>query len=681
MRHIQITGTKAQGIYGNFEEIKDSLFKLCNGNRPVAIDIETSPTEEYDPKTKAPKPGLFPPKSNIELIQFSDGETTIVTRWKPKLILHVEQVKELAAHSAKFEIKHLKHKCRGLLNINCTEMLARLVDASHYSADAWALMNHKYRTDTAYKDMQQCIIEKQWDKLQSIDGFLHRPGHTLGSCIERFLNVKIPKDQAASDWSGELSDEQLSYAAADAYYTAKLYQVLRDYVEKLRCGDVYKLYCKTLRVCADMELEGFPVNKEILEDQISQWKKVRGKHEKNLMFYFEDVNLRSPKQMGEWFTENYPDKVGTWPRTEPSKANPEGNLTFNSQALQLAEGIPAFEELLKFRKVDKLLSTYGEGLLEGLVESIARGNNKRMYSSLLQPELAWEQLSAGEWMASHYRIHSSFRIGSTTTGRMSSCAPNLQNLPRDEREENMITTIPNRHIFQPVEHRSFVAADYSQIELRVAATVSDDKYMLQCYNEGVDLHKAIVSELVGKPIEAVNKSERQLGKAVNFGLLYGMGPSKLKGYAKLSYGADMEASDAQKFYEHFHKLYRGYSKWCDKIRERTVQTGYVRTPMGRLRKLTETEHYTRCVNTIVQGGAAEVVMLALVYCHKALKQYGRLVNVVHDEIIIECEDKYTAQCKEILSECMTRAYQKIFPEGPLRDLIEVNVGKSWSEVK
>ena len=300
--------------------------------------------------------------------------------------------------------------------------------------------------------------------------------------------------------------------------------------------------------------------------------------------------------------------------------------------------------LLKVSKVSKLITTYGEPLTY----------HKHPVTQCL---------------------HTGFKIASTQTGRLSSAAPNLQNLPRSEAV---------RHMFHAPEGYKLVVGDLSQIEMRVAAELSRDPTLLRCFAEGIDTHRLVVNAVFGTPIDQVTKDERQFGKAINFGLMFGMGAEKLVKYAKLNYGVDLDMPLAYQGIDTFKRLYAGLVRWSYAQRSFAETFGYICTPLGEKRVLAFNDVFSKAVNTPIQGGAGEVLKVGLVYIHKELR--GRrmesvLVSTVHDETIILSPDNEAEDAREILEHCKIKAMLDLFPQASTRGLIEAAIGQTWATAK
>lgn len=268
------------------------------------------------------------------------------------------------------------------------------------------------------------------------------------------------------------------------------------------------------------------------------------------------------------------------------------------------------------------------------------------------------------------RIHAGFSLGGAATGRLSCSNPNIQNPPRDP---------IFRALFAPTPGRCLVVADYGQIELRVAALVSGDTAMLTAYADGRDLHRQTAAAVLGIDPEQVSKEQRQMAKAVNFGLLFGQGAKGLQAYAKGSYGVNMTLTQADNAKAAFFKAYPGLSAWQTTTRQAAERAKQVRTPGGRVRAL-DRNIGTECLNTPIQGGAAECLLAALAELQLDSLN-ARLVNIVHDELVVECDPEQAAAVSGEVERAMVAGFLAIFPEGSTRELVEAHTGPNWAAAK
>ena len=267
--------------------------------------------------------------------------------------------------------------------------------------------------------------------------------------------------------------------------------------------------------------------------------------------------------------------------------------------------------------------------------------------------------------------------------------------------QGILQTIPRqqeiRELFVPEEGNCFVIADYSQIELRVSAELSGEKVMREAFGKDEDLHRLTASKAFGVQLSEVSKEQRTAAKAINFGLIYGMSPKGLVSYLK-SFGTEISLDEAKQFHAAFFKLYRNYRPYHSRLWKRADrefrENGEVllRTQSGRVRRLTEDDmrnkseqdlskkwpRKTVVYNTPVQSLASDGLKQALVLLWPHLKTLdARPVNIVHDEIIIECRKDAAAEMLGILPDCMVRGMERYLKKVPV--LVEAKIADSWAE--
>jgi DNA polymerase-1 len=295
---------------------------------------------------------------------------------------------------------------------------------------------------------------------------------------------------------------------------------------------------------------------------------------------------------------------------------------------------PLADSLRQYRAVSKLVSSYGRKLLEHVAP------DGRIYST-------WRQL------------------GAPSSGRMSCSDPNLQQLPRGE-YRRCIVAPPGRVL---------IKADYSQIELRIAAKISGDRALLDAYLRGEDLHARTARNVLG--IADVTKKHRQLAKALNFGLLYGMGAKGFRRYAKSEYGLNLTEQEAGAYREAFFRSYPGLAAWHRHVRSR--RTTETRTLTGRRRLLDDKTPDTHRLNTPVQGTGADglKVALALLWERRERVPGAFPVLVVHDEIVVETDERQADSTTAWLKDAMVDAMAPLLDPVPVA--VEVRIGRTWGE--
>ncbi len=265
------------------------------------------------------------------------------------------------------------------------------------------------------------------------------------------------------------------------------------------------------------------------------------------------------------------------------------------------------------------------------------------------------------------RVYPEFKQIGAITGRMASLNPNVQNIPRHL-----------RRIFKAEKGNLFVIADFSQIELRIASEYVKEERMIRAFKEGKDLHRYTASLFLGKPEEEITKEERQLAKAVNFGLIYGISAKGLVEYAK-TYGIDLSLETAQSIRSAFFEYYKGFKEWHERVKrelkEKKESRGY--TLLGR----EYTAHtFPDGVNYPIQGTGADLLKLAVLMFSAELKHknmQARLVNLVHDEVVVECKEEEAQEIKNLLEKAMKHAGRIVLKEVPVE--VEVVIKERWEK--
>lgn len=387
-----------------------------------------------------------------------------------------------------------------------------------------------------------------------------------------------------------------------------------------------------------MEKEGFEVD----VDGIKEFSKKLEKREEFLKEQIFSIigyefNLNSPKQLGVALFE----KLGL-PHSKKTKT---GYSTSAEVLENLRYQSDAVEYLLEYRSVSKLKSTYCDGLLKCV------GENNRIHSTLNQVE--------------------------TRTGRISSSEPNLQNIPvRTELGREM------RRFFKAKDGYLLVDADYSQIELRVLASIADDKKMIDAFLNDVDIHAVTASQVFDVPLELMTPEIRSRAKAVNFGIVYGIGAFSL------SKDIHVSVAEAKRYIENYLATYSGVNKYMNEVVENAKKDGYVSTVFGRRRylpELTASNFNTRSFgervakNMPIQGTAADIIKIAMNKVSRRLfdeKLDAKLIMQIHDELIIEAKEEIATQVAKILKEEMENAVKMKVPM-----LVDVKFAKTWYETK
>ena len=457
----------------------------------------------------------------------------------------------------------------------------------------------------------------------------------LAELTRYYLKEEVDKALQKSDWSKDLTDEQLMYAGKDVEVLLRIYEVLTKQIYERKLTDIAAIEFRCVFSIAQMEYYGIKLD-------LKSWTELTKKIENEKKDAISQLNAftDSPTytQMTLWGGEEIVNN----------------NFESNPYVLSLLHkyNIPV-DNTSK-----SALSPYR---LHPLVIALTRYRTaSKMLSSFLHPMRQMIHPDTG-------RIHPKYGQISAISGRMSCYSPNIQQIPR---------SLEYRKCFIAPEGRKLLIADYSQIELRVMAQITQDKRMLDAYKNGEDLHSLTASFLLNKSVQEINKEERQYAKAVNFGLIYAMGSAGLCQYALQSYGVEMSLKQAEKFRKLFFEAYPGVRRWHNQLNHQQSTRG--QTISGRKFMFPQGYGLPILSNTPVQGTAADILKKALgdLACKlKGLDTY--IVATVHDEIIVECPEKDASYFAKMLKDTMEEASNTILRSVPME--VEVSIGQSWSE--
>ena len=404
-------------------------------------------------------------------------------------------------------------------------------------------------------------------------------------------------------------------------------------------GLLYHVEMPLVEVLADMEYEGVKVDKEKLNELGSQFKEIIKKLESEIYeISGEEYKINSPKQLGVILFE----KLGL-----PVIKKTKTGYSTNAEVLdKLKDQSPIIDKIIEYRQIVKLNSTYVEGLL-----------------SIINPIDG--------------RIHSSFNQTITTTGRISSTEPNLQNIPvKLEMGRNI------RKVFISDKGCKLVDADYSQVELRVLAHMSQDETMIDAFKHNEDIHTKTASQVFNVSMDEVTSKQRSDAKAVNFGIVYG------KSDFGLSEDLNIPVKQAKEYIENYFNKYNKIKEFMDNIIEDASSNGYVTTILNRRRYIPELKSNNYMVrefgkraamNTPIQGTAADIMKIAMIKVYKELKSKNlksKIVLQVHDEMMIEANIEESEEVKNIVKKSMEEA---VTLKVPL--IAEVSEAKNWYECK
>lgn len=403
----------------------------------------------------------------------------------------------------------------------------------------------------------------------------------------------------------------------------------------------YNCELPLIETIAAMENSGMMVNKSVLENVGIELDAKISKLEKSI---YEKAgrkfNIKSPKQLGVVLFEELSIPY-------PAKAKKKNGYSTSVDILEkLAEDNPIINEILDYRKATKLKSTYIDGLMSLIAED--------------------------------GRIHPHFNQTVAATGRISCTEPNLQNIPiRDEYGRNI-----RKAFVTSDDNHTFIGADYSQIELRILASLSEDQALIDAFNNGDDIHRITASRVFNIPLDKVTALDRSRAKAVNFGVIYGM-----SGFG-LSEELMISRFEAQKYIDDYFEKHQAVKLYLDKQIKRGESEHQVKTIMGRIRQIpefTSRKYMERqlanrlAMNTPIQGSAADIIKLAMNKVYSELKSRNlksRLILQIHDELIIEAVNDEIETVKELLSRNMEQAVKL-----KVKLVCDMHTGKTWYELK
>ncbi|MCI8801324.1 MAG: DNA polymerase I [Lachnospiraceae bacterium] len=451
--------------------------------------------------------------------------------------------------------------------------------------------------------------------------------------VESFGKKKLTEAAA------ELPDKFAEYCCYGAYVSAAAADVLEKKLAETGMDKLMREMEMPLSlVLYDMEREGVEVRREELKAYGDAL--VAGIEELEKAIHSQtgvEFNINSPKQLGEVLFDTM--------KLPGGKKTKTGYSTAADVLEKLAQEAPVVKDILEYRQLTKLKSTYADGL--------------------------------AAYIGEDQRIHTNFNQTITATGRISSTEPNLQNIPMRMELGRRI-----RKVFVPKEGCIFMDADYSQIELRVLAHMSGDEQLIEAYHMDQDIHRITAAKVFHTPFEEVTDLQRRNAKAVNFGIVYGISSFGL------SQDLSISKKEAAEYIEQYFATYPGVKEFLDRLVSDAKAKGYITTMFGRRRPIPElsSSNFMQrsfgervAMNSPIQGSAADIIKIAMIAVWKALREQGlksRLILQVHDELVIETYREEEDQVRQILTEKMINAAK-------LAVMLEVDLhtGENWYEAK
>ena len=456
---------------------------------------------------------------------------------------------------------------------------------------------------------------------------------SLASVAKHYLDIELSKEEQTSNFDSELSKEQLDYAAYDTLILLELRRTMIEEIKKNGLIEAARLEFKCVYAIADIEYSGIYLDKEKWNVLLRDTEK-RKETALSILYPYIGYPVMQLGLLGE--NRSYGFNVDS-NKEILSMLNKNGIDVLNTsrQSLMKYKDDPLVSALLEYRHHAKALSTF----LYSVPGQINIKTDK------LHPK--YSQMGAG-------------------SGRMSCGGPNIQQIPRDKEF---------RCCFTAPKGRKLVIADYSQIELRVVAQMSGDVRMIGAYQKGEDLHRLTASLIIGKEMNEITKYERQSAKAVNFGLVFGMGANGLMKYATNIYGVEMTYTEAEIFRNRFFLAYKGVEGWHTKIKNGMPLVS--RTLAGRKHTYSDKSGLSGRYNMPVQGSAADILKNALGMLYDSVKNTNtNIIAVIHDEIILECDVEEAEKTAIILKENMEHAGVRYMKDVPV--IADVKITDDWA---
>jgi len=463
--------------------------------------------------------------------------------------------------------------------------------------------------------------------------------HGLETVASRYLNEAVDKSERLSNWNFELTEAQLEYAARDA---AVLLPLREKLIERLKSDSLVKcaqLEFECVMPVVDIELAGFYMHKDRWLEQLS----IVEKRRIELAEQLQEV-LAEESSQGSLFGGPQRDDINLDSHQQLTQALnrlgiPVPESTRNWKLQPLAAQYPIIGTLLEYRTVQKALTSYGENMIE-LISPVTK------------------------------RLHADFRQIGAPTGRFACTNPNIQQVPHAVEYRRCFSGYP--------DGRKLIIADYSQIELRILAEFSGDRGFIEAFNSGADLHRVTASQVFNAAVDQVTKEQRDFAKRLNFGVVYGIGAQR---FAMMT---GMNQPDAENVLRRYFGTYRQLDAYLREAATRAVSDRYARTASGRLVRFRYDENDRQQIsmtqrngkNTPIQGTSADILKRALKLMKDELKDSSaRVVNIIHDEIVVEADAGEAESIAEKVERVMCTAGQEYLKTVPVK--VETEIADEW----
>lgn len=577
------------------------MVRALNERNTFSLDLETT--------------GLQPIDSRIQLCQISTGDQTFVMLPSQvdmqRLVPFLRDPKWLKiVQNAVFEGKFIKYFLKtDISNIFDTFLAEKIIDTDSHSNSLEALA-------------------------------AKHAGITL--------NKKIRESFFGAKPIAAFSDEQLEYAADDATVLFPIYEKQKVLLHDKGLDRIAGLEFDLTTVVADMENEGVPIDQKIWKSKLETYAE---RHEQSRLkmnsLVFDNTGI--PEQMGLFVRDGVdldsPKKV----KEAFHKLGIDINST-NEREIALIDH-PAARELLNYRELAKIMSSYGENLL-----------------SMIHPFTG--------------RLHADFQQIGTRTGRFACKKPNLQQMPKEFRA------------CVGLKGYKIVSADFANIELRILTKYSQDPEFIKAFNSGDDPHKSTAAGMFNIPISTVTPEQRFIAKTINFGLVYGMGVDKLRDLLNANSDKKLDLPEVRALHNKYKQTYKGAIKWLRDTGDQGLAQLYSTTMLGRRRELTRPVYEgdeelfnkqisavkRKAANSPIQGTSADITKLAMLNVYHDLNKYNyhaKMIIQVHDEIVVLAQENQATAIKDIIVDAMMESAQEVLEEVPVK--VDSNISTMWSK--
>ena len=456
----------------------------------------------------------------------------------------------------------------------------------------------------------------------------------LNALAQHYLGETIDKDEQTSNWQGELSEKQIEYAAKDADVLLRLREVMVKAIFENNLSEIALIEFSCVSAIAQIEYTGICLDIARWNELLHNTKKARN-DALEILYGYTSRPIIQLTLTGEDVVSGHNFDSNPFVLNMLRKNGIHVEST-SKQDLAPYASQPLVRTVSAYRKAAKSLSSF------------------------LYPIPAMISKKTG-------RLHPRYGQMGAWSGRMTCSGPNIQQIPRSKDFRACFVAPPGRKL---------IVADYSQIELRVAAEITHDPRMTAAYRNGEDLHRLTASLMLGKPIDTITTQERQAAKAVNFGLIYAMGAAGLKQYSLQSYGVKMTLEQAEEFRRRYFAAYTGIARWHRELKKSSPTEG--RTMTGRKFIFSSNAGLSGLCNTPVQGTAADITKKALGLLAGRLKGTDTyLIGVVHDEMLMEAPENNAAEMAALLKATMEEAGNSILKNVPCQ--ADVSIADNWGQ--